>query len=80
MELGGRPTDDKTTPHANFHPIPRTFSSHLQNNILDMPRVRASVSGLRMDNRENEEAGTDACFEKHDDAMHMMTWQDATRK
>ena len=45
-----------------------------------MPRARASVVGLRTDNGENEETGTDASFEKHDDAMHMVTWQDATRK
>ena len=29
MKLGRRSTDNKTTPHANFHPIPRTFSGHL---------------------------------------------------
>ena len=45
-----------------------------------MPRARASVSGLRTDNGRNEKTGTDASFEKHDDAMRMMTWQDATRK
>jgi len=44
-------------PHANFHPIPRTFSSHLQNNISDMPRARASVVGLRTDNGENWRPG-----------------------
>src|SRR3954463_4432725 len=26
MKLGKRSTNNKTTPHANFHPIPRTFS------------------------------------------------------
>ena len=29
MKLGRRSTDNKTTPHANFQPIPRTFSGHL---------------------------------------------------
>ena len=29
MKLGRRPTDNKTTPHTNFHPNPRTFSGHL---------------------------------------------------
>ena len=28
MKLGRRSTDNKTTPHANFQPIPRTFSGH----------------------------------------------------
>ena len=45
-----------------------------------MPRAHASVSGLRTDNGENWETRTNASFEKHDDAMHMMTWQYATRK
>ena len=29
MKLGRRPTNNETTPHTNFHPIPRTFSDHL---------------------------------------------------
>ena len=29
MKLGRRSTDNKTTPHANFQPIPRTFSGRL---------------------------------------------------
>ena len=29
MKLGRRPIYTVTTPHANFQPIPRTFSSHL---------------------------------------------------
>ena len=29
MKLGRRSTDNITTPHANFHPIPRTFYDHL---------------------------------------------------
>ena len=29
MKLGRRPTYNITTPHANFQPIPRTFSGHL---------------------------------------------------
>ena len=29
MKLGRRPTYNIKTPHANFHPIPRTFSGHL---------------------------------------------------
>ena len=29
MKLGRRPTYNITTLHANFQPIPRTFSSHL---------------------------------------------------
>jgi len=29
MKLGRRSTDNKTTPHANFQPIPRTFPGHL---------------------------------------------------
>ena len=29
MKLGRRSTDNKTTPHDNFHPIPRTFFGHL---------------------------------------------------
>ena len=45
-----------------------------------MQRARASVSGLRTDNGENW-GNPDGCkFWKHDDAMRMMTWQDATRK
>ena len=45
-----------------------------------MPRARASVSGLRTDNRGNW-GNPDGCrFWKHDDAMHMMTWWNATRK
>ena len=28
MKLGTRPTNNITTPHANFHPIPRTFPGH----------------------------------------------------
>ena len=35
--------------------------------------MRASVSVLRTDNERNGEAEKDASFEKHDDAMHMMT-------
>ena len=45
-----------------------------------MPRARASVPGLRMDNGENSKTGDGCKFRKHDDAMRMMTWQDATRK
>ena len=46
-----------------------------------MPRARASVSGLRTDNGENRGENPDGCrFWKHDDAKHMMTWQDATCK
>ena len=41
--------------HVNSHPIPRTFSAHLYNTISDMPRARASVVGLRTDNRQNSE-------------------------
>src|SRR3954471_22272834 len=46
-----------------------------------MPRARASVVGLRTDKGENSE-NPDGCKfrKKHDDAMRMMTWQDATRK
>ena len=62
MKLGRRPTYNITRPHANSHPILRTFSGHLSNNISDVPRARASVVGLRTDNRENEETGTDASF------------------
>ena len=29
MKFGRRPTDNIKTPHANFQPIPRTFSNHL---------------------------------------------------
>ena len=29
MKFGRRSTGNITTPHANFHPIPRTFSGHL---------------------------------------------------
>ena len=44
-----------------------------------MPRARASVVGLRTDNGRNW-GNPDGCkFWKHDDAMHMMTWQDAIR-
>ena len=35
--------------------------------------------GLITDNRKNDETRTDASFEKHDDAMHMMTCKNATR-
>ena len=45
-----------------------------------MPRARASVSGLRTDKGRNWENPGECKFRKHDDAMHMMTWQDATRK
>ena len=45
-----------------------------------MPRARASVVWLRMDNRENSENPDECKFLKHVDAMHLMTWQDATRK
>ena len=45
-----------------------------------MPRARASVSGLRTDNGKNSENPDECKFWKHDDAMHMMQWQDATRK
>ena len=45
-----------------------------------MPRARASVVGLKTDNRRNW-GNPDGCrFWKHDDAMHMMTWWNATRK
>ena len=45
-----------------------------------MPRARASVVGLRTDNRRNW-GNPDGCkFQKHDDAMHMMTWWNATCK
>ena len=40
-----------------------------------MQRVRVRVSDRETDNGENWETGTDASFEKHDDAMQMMTWQ-----
>ena len=63
MKLGRRPTYNITRPHANSHPILRTFSGHLYNTISDMPRTRASVVGLRTDNGRNGEAGTDASFE-----------------
>ena len=72
MKLGRRSTNNKTTPHANFHPIPRTFSGHLKNTISDMSRARASVSGLRTDNGRTGEPGWMQVL-KHDDAMHMMT-------
>ena len=45
-----------------------------------MPRARASVSGLRTDNGRKWGKPNGSKFWKHDDAMHMMTWQDATRK
>src|SRR3954466_688042 len=45
-----------------------------------MPRVRAGVVGLRTDNGENSKNPDECRFRKHDDAMRMMTWQDATRK
>ena len=45
-----------------------------------MPWARASVVGLRTDNGRNWENPDGCKFWKHDDAMHMMTWQDATRK
>src|SRR3954471_16437494 len=45
-----------------------------------MPRARASVVGLRTDKGENSENPDGCMFRKHDDAMRMMTWQDATRK
>src|SRR3954468_9247056 len=45
-----------------------------------MSRARASVVGLRTDKGENSENPDGCKFRKHDDAMRMMTWQDATRK
>ena len=45
-----------------------------------MPRARASVSGLRTDHGENWGKPDGCKFWKHDDAKHMMTWQDATCK
>src|SRR3954470_1627801 len=45
-----------------------------------MSRARASVVGLRTDKGENSENPGGCKFRKHDDAMRMMTWQDATRK
>ena len=45
-----------------------------------MTWVRASVYRLRTDNGENWENPNECKFWKHDDAMHMMTWWNATRK
>ena len=45
-----------------------------------MPRARASVSGLRTDNGENWDTPDECKFWKRDDAMHMLTWWNATRK
>ena len=45
-----------------------------------MPRARASVAGLRTDNRRNWGNPDGGRFWKHDDAMHIMTWWNATRK
>ena len=73
LKLGTRPTSNITRPHAKSHPIPRTFSGHLKNTFSNVPRARASVSGLRTDNGRNGETRADASFEKHDDAIHMMT-------
>ena len=54
-KLGRRPTYAIIRPHANLHPIPRTFLCHLLTNISEVPRARASVSGLRTDNGESRE-------------------------
>ena len=61
-----------------FNPFREHFPVTYKNTISDMPRARASVVGLKTDNGEDGETWTDASFEKHADAMHMMTWQEAT--
>ena len=53
MKLGRRSVYTIIRPHDKLHHIPRTFLRHLYNNISEVPRARASVSGLGMDNGEN---------------------------
>ena len=55
MKFGRRSTYNIIRPQANFQPIPRTFYPTYKNNISEVPRARASVSGLRtVDGRDGE--------------------------
>ena len=66
--IGGVPR-----PLGKSRPIPRTFFCGSQNKNWEVPRARASVVGLRMDNRENWETRADASFQKHADEMQVKT-------
>ena len=67
-------------PRANFQPIPRTFSGHLKI-IFRTCRGRVQVYlGSERKTDGTGETRTNASFEKHVDAMRMMTWKDATCK
>ena len=61
MKLDRRSIYTIIRPHTKFQTIPGTFSGHLQNTILDMPRARASVVGLRTDNGRNWGRNPDGC-------------------
>ena len=64
MKFGRRSVYTIIRPHAKLQPIPRTFLCHLQNNISEVPRARASVVGSERTTERTGGTRTDASFMK----------------